>query len=83
MKKKQLTVDEHKVIGAELYEIRRRIMKIEDRLWKAIPISHRINTKTAGVRGKIDALRSDLDSLLRDQYPNDFSTKTYYPGDKA
>jgi hypothetical protein len=79
-KKPGLSRDEHTELGAELAQIRDRLVKITVQLSRAYPQA--VSDLASRAQEDVDKLRSKLDDLLFSEYPG-LSTKgnagVYYP----
>ena len=75
-----LTVDDHLMVGAELFRLRTQLMELTTALdghfRKASPVDRALQWPERAV----DHLRCKLDDLFCMQHPDEFDTRVYYPG---
>jgi hypothetical protein len=84
MKKKNLIIDDHRRLGAELKAMRDRLVEITVRLGGAYGLSDRIVITADRTWREIDELRSALDNEILTNYPTmpgSVLMTIYYPGD--
>lgn len=88
MKKPGLSLDQHKRLGAELYEMKIQLQRISIYLGSNYPFYKLRKIKIDQVIEGIDELRSECENLLfRDRYQGDDYDETqrlfklYYPGE--
>lgn len=77
---KPLTLAEHAALGAELHAINRRLTEIGVALANRYGSSSKTGRHALKLPDALSDIRSDLDSALAGDHPNEFSPRVYYPG---
>jgi hypothetical protein len=80
MQKKGLTIERHKELGQELFDIRDKLVNISCELGRAYPVKAGFDRQLGQVIQKIDAVRGMLDEHFYNEHPKDFNIRIYYPG---
>jgi hypothetical protein len=79
---KGLTFEQHVVLGKKLYAIRGDLFNVMNEI-NAYPLKDRVQKSYTRMVCDIDVLRSDLDSRLAVEHPEQFQAQVYYPGTAA
>lgn len=78
MKKKcGLTINQHKEIGCKLSQIRDELIHISPLIKNSY--SFKKSPKISSVISALDRLRSDMENLLFEDFPNEADIRIYYP----
>ena len=78
--KKRLTIDEHKQIAAQLFQIREQLIHISVMVLNAYPHKRKFVSLPGKAMNMIDQLRSDLEDEMFEDFPNQADVYIYYPG---
>lgn len=82
LKKRTLTISEHKQLGEDLKRIRDTLLSWSVKLRNTYGVaSHREKLPDKALKA-VDTLRCVMDGRLSTEWPEDFSTFIYYPGPK-
>ena len=69
-KKHMMTLDEHRKMGKELQDVRNMLVEIGVELDQRYGKSKGLGSKVARITKLMDEVRSELDDILFDEYPN-------------
>jgi hypothetical protein len=69
-KKHMMTLDEHRKMGKELQDVRNMLVEIGVELDQRCGKSKGLGSKVARITKLMDEVRSELDDILFDEYPN-------------
>jgi len=78
-KKNGFTVEQHKRVGSELYQIWRRLSNLHCCISRAYTQSGKESRMAGSVCDKLETLRSLLDDAFCVEHPKDFDAVVYYP----
>ena len=77
-KKPGFTIEKHKQVASELFQMRERLADLSNELTAAYPV--KISGLAKVARDAVDALRCQLDNLVaREQLMDEGATRIYYP----
>jgi len=85
VKKKPLTPEEHKAVGAMLRRMNRQFVTLSVKVHNAYPANIRggkISTNLHRIQGALSTLRSELEEVYAKEDPT-WTTKVYYGGDDS
>jgi hypothetical protein len=79
-KKPGLTLDEHKALAAQLYDMRNQLLTLMVETSHKYPKNSPLVKYLTAAGDQLDKARSKGDDFLAVEYPNDFDPGIYYPG---
>lgn len=77
------TVEEHKALGAILYDLRNTLLYQCVEVSNKYPLNSELPKLLKASLDKLDSARSKADDYLGDEHPDQFDPAVYYPGGQA
>lgn len=78
MKKKHgLTLEQHKELGEKLHKMRNELVHISSMIKRSYTFKRA--PRISNVVSDLDRLRSDMENLLFEDFPNEADIRIYYP----